>query len=341
MQKESPARPILAIAWLVLFVFSIVPGREVVAQASPPSFWEPADTFHPQRFWYSAGGSVLAYAGSTMGLYQIWYKDYELGRLRIFDDWGQWEHVDKAGHALTAYAESYLAFKGARWTGIEHNKAVWVGAGISTLLQTTVEVLDGFSERWGFSIPDVISNTAGTALFTSQQLIWQEQRVLLKISNSRPAYPTDPIPASGEGTGIGSAREAAHDLYGKNYLEAFIKDYNGMTIWASVNPNAFLGKNNEKSPLPDWLNIAFGYGAENVYGAYGNGWTADDGQKYSLNRYPRTRQFYLSLDIDTARIPTNNGFLKTLFSAIRFIKIPAPAVEWRSDGSTRFHPIYW
>lgn len=341
MQKEYLAKLLRLAVRLLLFIFFLVSGRILRAQSPPLSFWEPADTFQQKRFWYLAGGSSIAYTGATVGLYHIWYKDYDLGEFRIFDDWGQWEHVDKAGHAVTAYAESYLAFKGARWAGIDHDKAVWIGAGVSTLLQTTVEVMDGFSQRWGFSVPDVISNTAGTVLFTAQQLTWNEQRLLLKVSNSRPRYPTDPIAASGEGTGMASARDAAYDLYGRNYLEAFVKDYNGMTVWASVNPNAFLGKWKDQSPLPDWLNLAFGYGAEHVYGAYGNGWTAPDGQKYALNRYPRTRQFYLSLDIDTARIPTDNRFLKTVFSVIRFIKIPAPTMEWRSDGTTRFHAVYW
>lgn len=341
MQKESPAKPGKLVLWLLLCMLFLSFLSEARTQSARLPLLAPADTFHQKRFWYLAGGSAVAYTGATIGLYQIWYKDYELGEFHIFDDWGQWEHVDKAGHVITAYAQSYLAFKGARWTGIEHNKAVWIGAGVSTLLQTTVEVMDGFSQGWGFSVPDVISNTAGTALFTAQQLAWKEQRLLLKVSNSRPRYPTDPIPASGEGTGVATAREAAYDLFGRNYLEAFVKDYNGMTVWASVNPNAFLGQKRDRSPLPDWLNLAFGYGAENVYGAYGNGWTAPDGQKYSLQQYPRTRQFYLSLDIDTARIPTNNRFLKTLFSAIRFIKIPAPTMEWRSDGTTRFHAVYW
>ena len=324
----------LFLIFLFLFNLSPLSGQTL-------GFWEPADSFHQKRFTYLAGSSALAYTATTIGLYHIWYKEYPQGSFRIFDDWGEWEHIDKAGHLLTAYTESYLAFKGARWTGIEHCKAVWIGAGISTLLQTTVEVMDGFSERWGFSIPDVVSNTIGTALFVGQEFLWQDQRIFLKISNSRPRYPTDPIPANNAPTYVTTARDVAYDLYGSNYLEAFIKDYNGMTIWASINPNAFLGNARSKSPLPDWLNIAVGYGAHQVYGAYGNGWRDEEGNAFALTRYPRTRQWYLSLDIDTARIPTDNDFLKTIFSVVRAIKIPAPAIEWRSDGSVRFHPIYW
>lgn len=321
-----------------LIIFSI---QSLSSQSTDLTIWEPADSFHQKRFTLLVGGSALAYSATTIGLYNIWYKDYPQGRFRVFNDWGEWEHVDKAGHVITAYAESYLAYKGARWTGISHNKAIWVGAGVSTLLQTTVEVMDGFSKRWGFSIPDVVSNTAGTALFVGQELLWQDQRIFLKVSNSRPSYSTDPILANGESEASTTVRKVAHELYGSNYLEAFIKDYNGMTVWASINPNAFLGEASTKSPLPEWLNLAVGYGAHQVYGAYGNGWRDEEGNSYSLHQYPRLRQWYLSLDIDTGRIPTNSDFLKTLFSVIRFIKIPAPTIEWRSDGSTRFHPLYW
>lgn len=331
-------KPIMQPRSLLLGILILLGCQLLSAQRQDLSFWEPADSFHRQRFTYLAGGAALAYTGTTIGLYHIWYKDYPQGRFRIFDDWGEWEHVDKAGHLITAYAESYLAYKGARWTGIPHRKAVWLGAGVGTLLQTTVEVMDGFSERWGFSVPDVVSNTAGTALFVGQELLWEEQRIFLKVSNSRPNYSDAPIYSRQDESKVSTVRTAAHDLYGSNYLEAFIKDYNGMTVWASVNPNSFVG---ERSPLPDWLNIAVGYGANNVFGAYGNGWTDDDGTTYSLSHLPRQQQWYLSLDIDTGRIPTNSDFLKTVFSVIRFIKIPAPALEWRTGEAARFHWLYW
>lgn len=331
MQKPIMQPRTLLLGLLLLF------GSQVLS-AQNLSFWEPADTFHRQRFTYLAGGAALAYTGTTIGLYHIWYKDYPQGRFRTFNDWGEWEHVDKAGHLIAAYAESYLAYKGARWTGMPHHKAVWLGAGVGTLLQTTVEVMDGFSQRWGFSVPDVVSNTAGTALFVGQELLWEDQRIFLKVSNSRPNYSDAPIYSRQDDTNVSTVRTAAHDLYGSNYLEAFIKDYNGMTVWASLNPNSFVG---DRSPLPDWLNIAVGYGANNVYGAYGNGWTDDDGTTYSLGHLPRQQQWYLSLDIDTGRIPTDSDFLKTVFSVIRFIKMPAPTLEWRAGEKAAFHWLFW
>ena len=101
------------------------------------------------------------------------------------------------------------------------------------------------------------------------------------------------------------------------------------------------GKKKENSRFPSWLSIAVGIGADEIYGAYGNVWTTDAGDQLFLSNYSRYKQYYLSLDIDTARIKTNNPFLKTVFSAIRWIKIPAPTLEWSERQGLVFHPIYW
>ena len=42
-------------------------------------------------------------------------------------------------------------------------------------------------------------------------------------------------------------------------------------------------------------------------------------------------QFYLSLDIDLVKIKTKSKFLKSVFSVINFIKIPAPTLEINPD----------
>lgn len=55
----------------------------------------------------------------------------------------------------------------------------------------------------------------------------------------------------------------------------------------------------------------------------------------------RTRQFYLSLDVDLTKINTNSHFLKTLFSVFNSVKIPAPTIEFRELGGIKWHFIYF
>jgi hypothetical protein len=58
----------------------------------------------------------------------------------------------------------------------------------------------------------------------------------------------------------------------------------------------------------------------------------------ALPEMERYRRFFLSLDLDLTRIPTNSGFLRTLFSTFGFVKIPAPALEY-SRGDLDWHWI--
>ena len=114
---------------------------------------------------------------------------------------------------------------------------------------------------------------------------------------------------------------------GENYFQQTLKDYNGQTYWLSANIWSF----NKKSTIPKWLNIALGYGAEGML--YGNTTTSTLNTPY--------RQFYLSLDVDLTKIKTNSEFLKSVFSVVNFIKIPAPTLEINTKGRVRFHYLYF
>jgi len=304
------------------------------------SFWEPADSLNRGRLRLLVTSGAVGYSAAAVGLYSIWYKNYDLEPFHAFDDYGEWENMDKAGHSFTAYAYSYQAFKGMRWAGVRHKPAVWIGAGVGTLLQTTIEVMDGFSERWGFSWYDMGFNTLGVALFAGQEFLWEEQRIQLKVSQSRPNYNTIPVKAT-NAEAYSSMRDAAYGLFGRSLSEAFIKDYNGLTVWMSINPASFLSRDNQRSIIPRWLNLAAGVSAENVFGAYGNVYTDPQGRIFPLYQYPRYRQYFLSLDVDLRRIRTRSPFLKSVFSGLSWLKFPAPALEWNTLGKRRFRWLYW
>lgn len=306
------------------------------AQSSTHSFLTPSDTLHRGRLWLVSTGGTLGYSAAMVGLNKLWYKDYPREKFHIFNDWGEWEHVDKAGHALTAYAESDFASKVFQWTGLSNHSAALLGAGTGLLLQSSIELFDGFSGGWGFSLPDMAFNMGGCSLFLSQQLLWQEQRIRLKISHTPPTYGSQPIPST-----QGITRpfdQTVEQLYGR-FPASFFKDYNGMTVWATLNPSSFFAQ--KPAWIPAWLNLAFGYGADNVFGAYGNAITDTDGNVFYLPNFPRNRQFYLSFDLDLERIPVKNRLVRTLFTTLNWIKIPAPTLEWNTLGQQKFHWMYW
>ena len=103
--------------------------------------------------------------------------------------------------------------------------------------------------------------------------------------------------------------------------------------------------------FPKWLNVAFGYGAEGLYGGFENRWCSDGDvldiddcpEEMIIDRsdIPRYRQYYLSFDVDLTRIPTNSRVVKILLSVFNIVKIPAPTIEFNRQNKVKFHFFYF
>lgn len=257
-----------------------------------------------------AGTESALYAGSLIGLNELWYKDFPRSSFHFFNDNSEWLQMDKAGHLVTSYYMGRIGINWMKWTGVERRKAIWYGGMVGSLYQSTIEILDGFSSRWGFSWGDFSANTLGSAMVIGQELAWDEQRIFLKFSFHRTDYP-----------------QYRKEILGSNLQEEILKDYNGQTYWLSGNISSFLSN---ETKFPKWINVAFGYGAEGMIGGEFN-------PPFDKNGFPnpvfeRYRQFYFSLDADLTRIKTNSKFLKAFFGIFGFIKIPAPALEFSKKG---------
>ena len=124
------------------------------------------------------------------------------------------------------------------------------------------------------------------------------------------------------------------NVLGKNFQESLLKDYNAQTYWLSANIASFLKKDTK---FPRWLNVAFGYGGDGMIGGTSNPMT--DAAGNSLPVFNRSRQYYLSLDVELSRIKTKYPFLNTLFKTIGFIKFPAPALEFHQIEGLKAHPF--
>lgn len=258
------------------------------------------------------------FAASMTGLYALWYKDYPMNGFHLINDNGEWQQMDKMGHATTSYYFGKIGYEALKWSGVKENKAIWYGGLYGSAYLLTIEILDGFSAEWGFSLGDFSANTFGSALFISQQLAWHEQRVMLKYSSHTTDY-----------------AQYRPDLLGSNLPQRIIKDYNGCTFWLSGNIYSFLPKS---SGFPKWLNVAIGYGAEGMIGGHSNPLVYKGNTMPSFDRY---RQFYLSLDIDLTRISTKSKTLDLIFDLIGFIKIPLPTLEYNTKDGFKGHGLYF
>lgn len=284
-----------------------------------PSFWQPSKEINRNRTAAVAMGMSAAYAGGMSILYSTWYRDYEQSGFHSFDDSKEWNQMDKLGHTGSSYYLGRWSGNLLKWAGTDPKKAAWIGAGAGFVFQFTIEMLDAYSAKWGYSHSDVIANTAGSLLYLTQELGWKEQRITFKISYSE--------------SGLARYRP---DALGSSLPERILKDYNGQTYWLSANLNSFFPKS---SFFPVWLNLAAGYGADGMLGAISNTGAArytDRDQDFK-----RIRQFYIAPDIDLTKIESGSGLINALQEVFGFIKFPAPAVELNSNGKVIFHPVFF
>ncbi len=292
----------------------------------------PLTQVNKKRLNIYLGITGTTYLAGSYVLYQTWYKDFPQSRFHFKDDLSNWLQMDKAGHAFSSYQQARLLSQGFQWTGLNMAQSDSYGVIAALLFQSTIEVMDGFSEQWGFSPTDAGANLLGVAIYGLQSKFWNDQRIILKFS----AYPS-PHNNIGwtENMDQIDLMARANILFGNGIAQRSLKDYNNQRYWLSMNVNSLT-----HLTMPSWLNIAVGYGADNLYGASSNTWE-ENTQIVQLHStlFPRSRQFYLSLDIDTSRINTNNRFLRTLLDLINIIKIPFPTLEYHTSQGLIFHPL--
>ena len=296
--------------FLFLVVFQIG-----FCQSEATHFFKPADSLHLKRQNAVVIAESVLVAGTLIGLNQIWYADYPKSGFRFINDNAEWLQMDKAGHVFSAYQLGRFGAESLQWSASSKKHQLLYGAGLGFAFLTAVEILDGHSAQWGASLGDVVANASGTALYVSQDLIWNEQRVTPKFSFHTTQY--------------AQYRPA---VLGSSISEQVLKDYNGQTYWLSINLHSFA----KELKIPKWLNLAIGYGAEGM--VTGNDYNINIDAEFNPTRY---RQFYLSLDVDLTKIQTKSHFLKTIFSVLNVVKIPAPTIEFVHFNDIKYHFIYF
>jgi uncharacterized protein YfiM (DUF2279 family) len=252
-------------------------------------------------------GGVL-YTGTMIGLNSVWYSQYDKQSFQFFNDWPEWNQTDKLGHVYSSFQLSSMSSRALQWSGVSKRKSDISGAITSFAIMSSIEILDGYSAGYGASASDWVANAVGSGFFLGQNLLWNEVRIYPKYSFHR----TDFAPQR-PGT------------LGNGLLEEMIKDYNGQTIWLSMDVDKFIN-------FPKWLNIAVGYGTESmIYATYD--------QNIEQGLYPY-RQLYLSLDFDLTAIKSRSKLVNTLIYFANMIKLPAPAIEF-SQGKPKGYLFYY
>ena len=298
--------------FLILFFFYL---GNILAQSKLSLFLEPSDSLNKLRLTTLLITESTVATATLIGLETLWYNDYPKSSFHFINDNSEWLQMDKAGHVFSSYHIGRLGSDALKWSGANKKSQLIYGATLGFVFLNAVEVFDGYSSEWGASLGDVAANFSGTALYVSQELLWKEQKIIPKFS-----FHTTPYAA------------VRPNVLGKSLNEQILKDYNGQTYWLSANVHSFF----KDDIVPKWVNIAVGYGAEGMI----------TGNEVLINTIflpekSRTRQYYLSLDVDLSKIKTKSSVLRTIFSVLNTIKIPAPTFEINGRGITKWHIFYF
>ncbi|WP_239020958.1 DUF2279 domain-containing protein [Pontibacter arcticus] len=271
------------------------------------------DAVNKKRLLLLGSGFTVGYTGMIVGLNKAWYDNSERTSFHFFNDNREWQQVDKAGHFWGAFQQSRAGVDMLRWAGVPNRKAILYGGLLGVVLQTPIEVFDGYQADYGASVGDLVANTAGSAALVAQELAWNEVRIMPKFSFHKTKY-----------------AQLRPNVLGSNLAERALKDYNGQTYWLTVDVAAF---QKEESKWPKWLGVSVGYGAEEmVY----NHIETNEALGYQMRR-----QFYLSPDLNLHRIKTKSKLLNTTFYVLSIFKFPAPTLEYATGKGFKLHPVYF
>lgn len=298
-----------------------------VKMIKPYKFFRPSEVLNKPRVALVTGMEGGLYAVANVWWSSAWYSKYDKSKFHFFNDWGEWNQMDKVAHAFNCYFESKWTYDLFHWAGVKEKNAIWIGMVAGMAWQSSIEINDGFQKKWGFSWGDMTMNASGALLFGIQQYLWHDQRIQMKIS----AFPVnyskynDPL-----------IKERTDKLYGTSFTEILLKDYNAETFWLSVSPGSFI--KNPKSKFPKCLEVSIGYGASGMLGGYKNVWSKKDLAGDNNNStdpadivdrtdIQRLHRFYFSFDIDWTKLPVKKHWAKGLMKVLNIIKLPAPALE--------------
>ena len=293
---------IIRLTVLLFSIFLVVDTG--YSQSKFNSFFKPSDTLNiPRRNSVIIFESVV-FVGGIIQLNKIFNKDQFSSNCSFINDNSTCLQMDKAAHIFTSYQIGNMSYNLLNWSGVSKKNKLIYGAGMGFVFLTTAEVLSGFSKNSNASYGDVIANAGGTTLFVFQDMLWDEQRIVPKFS-------------------FHSSRFVSSNI--KTMKTQIESEFDGQTFWLSANIQTFF----KKSKVPNFLNIAIGYGVENLDNSTSN----SNNEQY--------RQLFLSLDVDLTRIKTKSHLLKTLFSVFNTIKVPSPTIEFSRNNQLKWHFIYF
>lgn len=225
--------------------------------------------------------------------YILWYSQQMSGNFHFFNDASEWLLMDKAGHVYSSFVISWIFVE----ILLQSNKPLpWYSGICGFYFLLPIEIMDGFSAGYGFSVFDLLANLVGAVAAFVQYAYFKKVIFIPKFCFWQ--------------SGLAHHRP---ELLGYDFFTQCFKDYNGQIYWVNCSPN-FIFKTNF---FPNWMLFSFGYSANGMLGGHNNGDFAN-----IISDENRKSIFYFSLDVDWTLVQTKNKTFKVIISILNFIKIP-------------------
>ncbi len=252
----------------------------------------------------------------TLAILQLtWYGKDGMVPFHWFDDLDEWQQIDKLGHYLSTFHVARVLIYTFWNNNLGKRSGTLVGGISAFLLISMYEWFDGHSPSYGASAYDIAANGLGALSASLQLWFWGQARVLPQLSfHSSPYAALRP------------------NVLGNGLSEAWIKDYNGQTIWFLFNPHYLLGWKR----WPHWLGISLGYGGEQML--YGR---LLQNHEHGYHPY---HQWYIALGPDLTFLRSNRYLaVRRMMNIVDIVRIPTPALELNMIGQATqlvFYPIF-
>lgn len=249
-----------------------------------------------------AVGSFVAasYAAAYFFVFQKgWWG--EQGRDFHFEfDFEYAKNLDKLGHFASGVAMGELFYQGYHWAGFSESTSYLMAGSSAFLTHVAIDIKDGFSPQWGFSIFDVMSGTLGGFYPMAKRYV-----PIFKYFDLKMSYWVN-----------------SHAYYNSSDTGVATDDYVNQTYWCSFKIYRMLPYAARRY-YPEWLAFAVGL-------------SIDDGV-YEIN--PETHrhmyhykdvgkyEVYLALDYDFEAFRPHQLWARNLVKALNYFKFPAPTLQ--------------
>jgi|GEM_PF-2375656 len=288
---------------LLVFAFFIVQfwvGNKLCAQdvdttvGSEHDWAERASRSQGERILRASWGPLAEIGGAYFGNYFFFWRYADRVPFHISKDPPYAMHVDKAAHFYASDKGADDIRKVYQHAGVAPATAAWLGATMSFVAGTMVEMVDAIHDHdptYGFSFGDLGCDFVGCALPVLQYYNPGLKRLDAKIS----VWPSKALAA-----------------YTPPEITQLVQDYESQYYWLSVDVHDWMG-----DWYPKWLRWAVGIGAENLVPAQNLPGRA--------GLTPST-DVYLATDLDLRGLGIQGSVWNFICDVFDYIHIPFPAL---------------